>query len=414
MNTEDSKRSLSRISYYGSRLGRVFTHREIPGRAEAWLYYRLYRFRECRSFSKRFLKTGGDRTRATVYLDLESAIQDRYLFQLIAFFIYAGYSVTFITEKPKNFLAGLEYARLVYTFNHFRITRNPPSDCSGGILCTDDNAPALINRNWRKALLLNQDISAERADHMGALLMPYPMHPIIYKRKQHERLGRFRENGRRVTILFSGNYGEGYLHSILPDQFGKMSRPEIVALLLASDIPRVVNTREEIDSFLYRGGYRNVFVLVNTKNVYIDQKNWLYALSKSQFFLAPPGDIRPMCHNIIEAMAVGTIPITSYPEWFHPPLTHRQNCLVFTDKTDLFRKIDMAMGMTASEIGEMRRRVARYYDDHLSPDSFARRIESAAGHRLELFIQTGNSRYLSRVNENSVIISDMAGIDRDD
>jgi hypothetical protein len=396
------------------QLRRIFTHREIPGRLEAWLYYRLYILRECGLSFTRFLKTDGDRSLATIYLDLGNSVQDRYMFQLISFFIYGGCSVRFLTGKPKNCLAPLEYARLVYTFKNFKIIPEPPIDCSDATICTDRENSPYLGGNWKRILLLNPDISADRKDHGGALMMPYPMHPILYKRKQHERLGRFRENKRRVTILFSGNYGEGYVHSILPDQFGKMSRPEIMALLLASEIPHIVNTREEIDSFLYRAGYRNAFILVNTKNVYIDQKNWLDALSKSHFFLAPPGDIRPMCHNIIETMAVGAIPITSYPEWFHPPLMHRKNCLVFTDKTDLFQKIEMAMGMDGRDIGEMRRQVIHYYDHYLSPESFVNSVQSALGRRLELFIQTGNSQYLARVNESSVIISDMAVNDGSD
>ena len=42
----------------------------------------------------------------------------------------------------------------------------------------------------------------------------------------------------------------------------------------------------------------------------------------------------PMCHNIIESMAVGVIPITNYPEWFDPDLEHMKNCIVFDDQKD--------------------------------------------------------------------------------
>jgi hypothetical protein len=396
------------LQHYIRRILRIFTHGDLPGRLEARLYYLRYRIREAIS-RWAILQTERKRKGAQpVFIYLENAIQDRYLFQLISFFVYAGCSVFFITHKPKTQFATLEYARTVYTFRTFTIVSDAPPDSTQGILCTDSRHSALLAKNWKKILLLNPDISADRKDHEGALMLPYPMHPIIYKRKQHERLGRYRENERRVTILFSGNYGEGYVHSILPDQFGKISRPEIMALLLASGIAHVVNTREEIDSFVRRGGYKNVFMLVNTNNVYIDQKNWLDALSKSHFFLAPPGDIRPMCHNIIEAMAVGTIPITSYPEWFHPPLMHRKDCLVFTDKTDLLHIIEMALGMDGKDIGEMRRQVITYYDNHLSPESFVNTSESAAGPQLEVFVQTGNRHYLSKVNDTSVIISELS------
>ena len=165
MKSKDIRRVFSRIPYYRSRLSRIFTHREIPGRLEAWLYYQLYTLRECGSSFTRFLKTDGDRSLATIYLDLENAIQDRYLFQLISFFIYGGCSVRFVTGRPKNCLAPLEYARLVYTFKNFKIIPEPPLDCSDATLCTDRKSSSCLGRNWKMILLLNLDISVDRKDH---------------------------------------------------------------------------------------------------------------------------------------------------------------------------------------------------------------------------------------------------------
>lgn len=326
------------LKYYTRRTLRIFTHGELPGWLESRLYYLQYLIRETISRYGILHWKRGKNKNQRVFIYLENALQDRYLFQLISFFVYSECSVFVITDKSKKQFANLEYTRLVYTFKNFKIIDDAPLNCSEGILCTDSRDSILLDRNWKKILKLDLDISADRSAHRDALVMPYPMHPIIYKRKQHKLLGGYRDNDRRIAILFSGNYGDGYLHSVLPDQFGKMSRPDIMNLLLASKIPEVVNTREQIDAFLHCSGYRNVFMLVNTRNVYIDQKYWLDALSKSRFFLALPGDIRPMCHNIIEAMAVGTIPITSYPEWFQPALVHGENCIVFTDGADLFQK----------------------------------------------------------------------------
>jgi len=252
---------------YARRILRIFTHGELPGRVEARLYYLRYLVRE-KVLRWLVLRTKRRQERTpSVCIYLENAIQDRYLFQLISFFIYGGCSVAFITDKPKTLFANLEYARMVYTFKNFTILRDP-IDTDEKILCTDSKNSPLLARNWKKIIVLNQNVSVDRKDHQGAMIMPYPMHPIIYKRRHHEMLREFRLNERRVAVLFSGNYGEGYTHSILPDQYRKMSRPEIMALLLASMVPQVVTRREEINALLGRRGYRNVFMLVNTQNIY--------------------------------------------------------------------------------------------------------------------------------------------------
>lgn len=64
------------------------------------------------------------------------------------------------------------------------------------------------------------------------------------------------------------------------------------------------------------------------------------------------------------------------------------------------------MQMHVKEVDAMKRRVIKYYDEHLSPHSFIKKAESATSSELEVFMQTGTGDYLSRVNKNSVIICD--------
>lgn len=62
-------------------------------------------------------------------------------------------------------------------------------------------------------------------------------------------------------------------------------------------------------------------------------------LASADFFLCQPGEIMPQCHNIVEAMAVGTIPLTNYPDWLSPPLVDGREALVF----DTFASLDAAV-----------------------------------------------------------------------
>ena len=83
-----------------------------------------------------------------------------------------------------------------------------------------------------------------------------------------------------------------------------------------------------------------------------------------------------MCHNAIEAMAVGSVPVTGYADWFDPPLEHGKNAVVFSGTEDLKEKVKSVLEMPEEKIAEMRRNAAEYYDRHLSAKSFIRRFEA--------------------------------------
>jgi hypothetical protein len=104
--------------------------------------------------------------------------------------------------------------------------------------------------------------------------------------------------------------------------------------------------------------------------------DWLDTVSKSDFFLCFSGVELPMCHNAIEAMAVGTIPIISYADWFFPALEHKKNAIVFKDEKDLVEKVNEVFQMPQEQIAEMRRNVLKYYETHLSAESFMKRYEN--------------------------------------
>jgi hypothetical protein len=82
-----------------------------------------------------------------------------------------------------------------------------------------------------------------------------------------------------------------------------------------------------------------------------------------------------MCHNVIEAMAVGTIPILAYPDWFDPELEHCKNAIIYSDKEDLVNKIKIAIKMPQEEILKLRKGVLEYYNHFLSKGCLGSKYE---------------------------------------
>ena len=160
----------------------------------------------------------------------------------------------------------------------------------------------------------------------------------------------------------------------------------------------------------FSGSYANNCVIVDTNKTWIDDKYWLMHLAKTDFFLAPPGIVMPMCHNIIEAMAVGAIPVTNYPEWFSPKLEHLKNCIQFSNKQDLVDKVKFILDMDNQGIKLLRENVIDYYEAYLTNEQFINAFEAVDASHIDIFmiIECYVSRYASQLNRNSFIIKGAA------
>jgi len=191
-------------------------------------------------------------------------------------------------------------------------------------------------------------------------------------------------------VFFAGCCEEArYGSSVLPEKFGKMNRVQIIKALhervgadrirhIASAADLAVPTGE-VSQFVWagafeRGGYR------------IPHERWIESMDRAEFFLACPGVEMPLCHNVIEALARGAVPILEHPEYFQPSLEHNENCLVFRGSDELVRMVERAFQMPGPEIQRLRVAAAKYYASHLAPGVFARRLLNLPSSRVELLL----------------------------
>ena len=165
-------------------------------------------------------------------------------------------------------------------------------------------------------------------------------------------------------------------------EFPILSRQDVLATVREHFSGRVaeIGSRAELEAIdpsvtpivlATAGGRRHVA----TAHV-LDTREYLSYLGRCDFFLAPPGFLMPVCHNLMEAMALRAIPILNYGAWVQPPLEDGVSCVSFSTRDELVAVIERVLSMTDQEIEGIRSGVAACFDEHLSVDAFASRLRS--------------------------------------
>jgi hypothetical protein len=212
----------------------------------------------------------------------------------------------------------------------------------------------------------------------GEVALPFGLHPDALRGTPDEELHRLREVPRRWRLFFSGACSARYYDTHwIRREFGKMPRSEALEVI-QDELPenRTVtpNSWSELEALLDE--HVPGFVWVPGATSVIPTTSWLEVLARAEVFLAAPGVSYPMCHNVVEAMSVGVVPLIEYPEQFDPPLRHGQECLVFAGEEQLRHRVGEIMRMPPSELAALGRTAAEYYDRHLSPEGFVGQLEA--------------------------------------
>jgi hypothetical protein len=246
---------------------------------------------------------------------------------------------------------------------------------------TDATAPVVIAREpdavkgeIRSRVRISVDWFSEDARRRG-LLMPYFAHPNL----QRLDVTIDRSRGERpVRIGFAGTLDQqSYREKFVFPMLGRFE----VLQRVQERFDRLVALAESQEALAAVDPSATPVVLVivrdpsdTTRKHILEGPEYLSFLGECSFFLAPPGFRMPFCHNLVEAMSVGAIPILGYGGWLDPPLRDGVDALRFSTLDDLDSTIERALAANEDEIRRLRTGVLAYYDEHLSIDSFARRL----------------------------------------
>lgn len=340
----------------------------------------------------------------TLFVNLNDRRLGPYYFALIFSFHEKGYNIL----MKNNFLFignCLKADANLFKLPRLKVIDFYPRDRKQKqIIYLSDRKAKYSKGSWKKELIVDCDVYGEKTENKKWLTMPFPMNPTQYISGNFKEIEKFRTAKKEMRVFFSGNQDkEAYSHPRINNFFGKLNRVEIVHILLSELREDEKLVIEEKSQFLkVHDTYQNKFILnrwnwsnLSYSNLGIRVKNesWLRTIAKSHFFLAPPGIRMPLCFNIVEAMAAGTIPITEYPEFLDPPLEHMKNCIVFSGKDDLVKKMRMVFNMEANLIEKLAKQAAEYYDKYLYPTRLPTEIEAISEKEIQLYVNAEEASY---------------------
>jgi hypothetical protein len=184
-------------------------------------------------------------------------------------------------------------------------------------------------------------------------------------------------NNRRIAALFVGNVDPDYDRDITRKLFGVNTRRETFSCLEDS-MGGGVYIPPSMGEFLRKidaGDLSAKAVLIDIRNFRVPNNLWFKILLDSDFFIHMCGSLQPYCHNQIESMAAGCIPVTQLSRFFVPPFRDKIDALTFEKLGELPALMrGILNGEYKKAIPAMRERVLGYYKNHYSFRSFERKL----------------------------------------
>lgn len=301
-----------------------------------------------------------------VYADISDPRLERYYYLLLKFFELADCQIN-IKWNLWLFLNLRNYSYLIYNLSGLKIVWSPPPKVDLWLSET-----ASREKNERRVLVDADYFSEPKAT--DGFILPYNMHPDVYDTGLSEAIYDLRKTPRKIGAFFGGNTGDYYDNPDIKAIFGKVSRKRATESLenltetVEFSMVASANDYQRLQERTY-----SPFIFLK-KEVRLEIEEWMRILATADFFIALPGFSMPFSHNIVEAMAVGTIPITEYAELFDPPLTDMVNCVSFAGREDLIDKINFAVNLPAETVEHLRRGVIEYYAENFEPRAVVGKI----------------------------------------
>lgn len=320
-----------------------------------------------------------ENTEKMVFFDLKDNSYDRYLALFFLFFELAGYTV--VVKFRPGFVGRWATSLIFQDCKRFCFAWKAPAQPHMSIT----NDP---RRQHQFDFLLTHNYFG---NGMQGHFVPMPMVDSFYA----QNIFRFAEKlqnsvQRPMGVFFAGRFREKeYSRPEVPKYFHCFTRIELLTLIRKNFQPFMKNVDDAAELPLV--AEHNV-IIVDRDKTNVNPGHLYEVLSCSNFFLAFPGVVMPLCHNIIEAMAFGCIPILQYPDLFHPPLRNRMECLAFKDEESLRRSVLEALNMNAEDIETMRVHVVNYYNQYLTPSAVVGNILEKRGDEKQLVL---NAEYES-------------------
>lgn len=313
------------------------------------------------------------------------SVGGRYLYHLVTEFEAAGFHVAY--TRRFRFLATFRqktYKRLL--FDHMFSLINPKEfEGACAVLVTD----SAVDRPFKaeKTIRIDYRHQFPKPGSTDQVAFPFFVYPKIQESGQMNSLPKTTDEKRRMRVFFAGNTKTPkYDAPILAETYKVLSRVKMIRCAINALPKEQVYQPTEFEHLL--PAKSRSLTIAHSQTCEIPSQYWLESLRQSDFFLACPGVGMPLCHNLIEALAVGSIPILQHPQYLEPALNDQVNCLTFNDETSLTAVIENALKMPQAEIDALRVGALEYYEKFLKPGKFARQLMESPSQEIRLFLNS--------------------------
>jgi predicted SAM-dependent methyltransferase len=324
-----------------------------------------------------------DLTKRTIFLDLEEHSLALYLIGVLYVLGKRGFNI--VVKDNYKFISQCNFSKsIIFQFDFLTVKKE---------IDFPDDTIILYDKIFKKKkyseklikVFVSSDIFHRKFNFINEITLPFSHHPENFINKQYENIETYRKNKKSIWCFFSGNYDvDTYRNPKLNNFFRVENRYDLIQEIkehFDKNTLEIIQNTSELSSlclnekkivltdWTWHPRKGSVELLSRVQN-----DKWLDVLSRNVFFLGLPGVHMPMCHNLIEAMSVGVIPVLEYADHFFPKLIHMENAILFKGKRDLISKIEMIMKLEGNVVSKIRENVISYYEDHLNPSKVVEKI----------------------------------------
>lgn len=266
------------------------------------------------------------------------------------------------------------------------------------IVCFSTNAAkgAIVMDDFNLSPHYFEFLLSQNNEEPNRFFIPITMHPIFYHRNTWN--APIEHSKRKHSIFMAGNFNDELYGNSNEKHFNVLSRTTLYKILLQKGALTAIDSMDDLNRILDQEANHQC-IIVNAEICRIPINALRSYLNRFSFFMACPGVAMPYCHNIVEAMSVGCIPLIQkeYALMMHPPLTHKVNAILFSSSEDIIETIQEIYSMNEAAIEVMSNHVKAYYNNHLTPTAVVNKI-----------INSTNSTFYLLAEQTSVGLLDKA------
>ena len=284
--------------------------------------------------------------------------------------------------KIKDFDKVLNRFGIIFTLNNFSL--NFGFKKYKQISFEDKNCEIFLNSDY--FIYFDKLIKPSKKN----FVLPFYLPKNFYLNDNYQKLKNNKK--KKIKIIFSGSIHKewyGNLNFLNEKNKRFLNRVEIVDILKENfgDLIEIVKNQSDYDKV--KNSNKEIVILETNPEISLRKKGFtekqhLNFISNSKFFLCMPGTSMPLCYHLIESCMVGTVPILSYNNFLCPQFKDDE-ALFYFRKSELIETINQALNMDEAKYLVMHNKILNYYDEHLNPNNFGKKIQNK-NYPLEIFI----------------------------